>query len=573
MRLGRNIYIYLLIILIACNPKSELRNEVIIRLSQDPESLSAINYKNAAASQILNLLYQSLLVVDLKTKEFKPLLVKELPQVLKYPKKTGYLFRLKNDIFWQEKHPISIDDVLLTVKLIKCPLIDNEKLRASYEFIQDIEVDKSKNEFTFLSENYMPDEAYQLGDFFILPEHIIDPKGLLREFSVTDLKENYDSLSQHPKIIEFAQWFNNDRFTRDKNFLKGSGGYELTDWKTGQYLKLQKKKDWWGNKISPAQSYITANPEQIIFLVIPDNATALLALKSEQLDVYPGLPVTAYTQLAADKDFTQKYNLYTPETYDFTYIGINGRLPKFADAQTRQALACLFNVPQLIKTTQSGFAIATVGPIIPTDKELYNQDIKPYTFDFNKASSLLKQAGWVPKNNGWYKNINGKQEPLTINLNYKTGNTEFENIALIFQQAAANINIPVKVQPMEGGLLSENLKAHQYEMFIRYMSGNQFVYNFKSVLHTESAAEGGANYTGFGTTESDALIDRINETQDIKTKAALLKRFQEILHEQSNLIFLYFSTDRLAVHKRFTNLKVSGIKPGYDVSAFSLSGK
>jgi len=182
----------------------------------------------------------------------------------------------------------------------------------------------------------------------------------------------------------------------------------------------------------------------------------------------------------------------------------------------------------------------------------------------------LQAAGWVKNENGWQKNINGEVVPLTVNLNYKAGNTEFENIALIFQQAAAKINIPVTVQALEGKLLSQSLKAHNFEMFIRSLSGNPFVYNFKPILHTESAAEGGGNYTGFGTPESDNLIDQINETQDLQVKARLLKRLQQILHDQSNLIFLYFSKDRLAINKRFTNLKVSGIKPGYDVSAFEL---
>ena len=218
----------------------------------------------------------------------------------------------------------------------------------------------------------------------------------------------------------------------------------------------------------------------------------------------------------------------------------------------------------------SGFATRTVGPIPPGNDQFYNKELKPYDYNLNQAAALLQAAGWVKNENGWQKKLNGEVVPLTINLNYKAGNTEFENIALVFQQAAAKLNIPVTVQPLEGKLLTKNLKSHNFELFIRSLSGNPFVYNFKPILHSESAAEGGMNYTGFGTPESDKLLDQINVTQDLPAKARLLKRLQQILHEQSNLIFLYFSTDRLAINKRFTNLKVSGIKPGYDVSAFEL---
>jgi peptide/nickel transport system substrate-binding protein len=286
--------------------------------------------------------------------------------------------------------------------------------------------------------------------------------------------------------------------------------------------------------------------------------------------VYAGLPVVNYNQLAADKGFRADYNLYAPESYDFTYWGINGRLAKFADARTRQALACLLDVDLIIKATQSGFATRTVGPVIPSNPNFYNTALRPYQFDLPKATALLTAAGWQKKNNGWQKQQNGQWEPLTITLNYKAGNTELQNISLIFQQAAAKIGIPVRVEPLEGLLLNKNLQTHNFEMFIRYYTGNPFVYNYKPILHTENAAEGGGNYTGFGTPESDRLIDLINTSPNVRQKAGLIKRFQEILHEQSNLIFLYSIKERIAVSKRFTNTKVSDLKPGYDVSAFTL---
>jgi len=408
------------------------------------------------------------------------------------------------------------------------------------------------------------------GDYAILPAYIVDPKGFLQNFSLSELTQNYDALGNNPQIKAFAAWFKNERFTRDKNFLKGSGGYELVEWKTGEVVRLKKKQNWWANKLSADVNYITAHPEEIIYRIIPDNATAVLSLKSNNLDVFSDIPVEQYRQLVANKSFTGQYNLFTPETYDFTYLGINARLEKFADARTRQALAHLLETDKIIKSTMSGFATRTVGPITPSDDQFYNKELKLYDYNLSQAMALLQAAGWVKNENGWQKNINGEVVSLVIELNYKSGNTEFENIALIFQQAAAKINIPVTIQPLEGKLLSKNLKGHNYEMFIRSLSGNPFVYNFKPILHSESAAEGGMNYTGFGTPESDKLLNQINETQDLQVKARLYKRLQQILHEQSNLIFLYFSTDRLAINKRFTNLKVSGIKPGYDVSAFEL---
>ena len=123
---------------------------------------------------------------------------------------------------------------------------------------------------------------------------------------------------------------------------------------------------------------------------------------------------------------------------------------------------------------------------------------------------------------------------------------------------------------MENSLLSQHLKAHAFEMFFRSLSGNPFVLNFQPLLHSDFAGKGGMNVTGFGTPESDNVLDAINKADTPEVKAKLLKRLQEILYDEAAFIALYYLKDRLAVHRRFGNVKVSGLKPNYDVSAFTL---
>jgi len=563
--------IFLYLFFCSCKPSVQEENKVTIRVSRDPESLNPASFSNTVSLEIINLIYQGLYYTDPDKFTIRPLLVETVPVVTKSDSSAVFSFRIRPEANWEPNKPITGEDIAFSLKLFRCPLVNNQQLSGRYDFIRDVKVDPNdKKKFQIICDPYMPEMDLMTGDYAVLPAYIVDPQSLLRKFSLSELTRNYDALANDPQIKAFAEWFNSERFTRDKNFLKGSGGYELAEWKTGEVVRLQKKQNWWADEVGAAINYITAHPDEIVYQIIPDNATAVLSLKSNNLDVLGDIPANQYKQLAADKSFTKQYSLFTPETYDFTYLGLNARLGKFADARTRQALAHLLETDKIIKATVSGFGTRTVGPIAPSNNQFYNKELKPYDYNLNQATALLQAAGWIKNENGWQKNINGEAVPLTININYKAGNTEFENIALIFQQAAAKLNIPVTVQPLEGKLLTKNLKAHNFEMFIRSLSGNPFVYNFKPILHTESAAEGGGNYTAFGTSESDQLIDQINETQNPQDKARLLKQLQQILHEQSNLIFLYFSTDRLAINKRFTNVKVSGIKPGYDVSAFEL---
>jgi peptide/nickel transport system substrate-binding protein len=573
----RKVNLLLLIFILffgACNhPESESnsQNYVRIRATQDPENLNPVNYKGTLSAEIINLLYQSLLTIDPLKKQIKPLLAQALPQVLKQESQSVFEYTLNPEARWPNQSAVTNEDVALSLKLYRAPLIQNQRIADRYYFIRDIIIDpENKYKFKVVCDKYTTEMDLMTGDFAIMPAYIVDPKGLLKNFSFKTLTQKHDSLAEIPEIKEFAAWYNSERFTRDKAFLKGSGGYEIENWKTSESILLTKKENWWGDKENISNPHLHANPVKIIYQIISDNGAAIERLRAKQLDVFPGLPVINYRQLAGDKSFTQQYALYAPEAYDFTYLGINGRLAKFADYQTRQALAYLIDVDLIIKATQSGFARRTVGPVIPSDQRFYNSKLKPYSYDLAKATALLQSAGWQKHENGWRKRINGEWVPLTITLNVKAGATELQNIALIFQQAAAKLDIPIKVEPMEGALLTNNLQTHNFEMFIRYLSGSYFVYNYKPFLHTENASEGGANYTAFGTRESDQLIDSINAAPDLEQKAVYVKQLQEILHEQSNLIFLFFINERLAINKRFTNTKVSGVKPGYDVSAFKL---
>ena len=71
-------------------------------------------------------------------------------------------------------------------------------------------------------------------------------------------------------------------------------------------------------------------------------------------------------------------------------------------------------------------------------------------------------------------------------------------------------------------------------------------------LHTNAATEGGANYTGFGDAQSDELIRQLAYEYNNATDTPKLLQFQELLHDEAHMIFMYFSQNRLAVSKRFT---------------------
>ena len=545
-------------------------NHVQIRMIKDVETLNPITYAGMIESRLVfDYVYQSLLSADLEDISVKPVLAERLPDVEVRDSLSFFTFSLRKEATWPDQSPVTARDVLFTLKAANCPGVNNDSRRMSLDFIRDFLVDTTSSQrFTFECKGYVEDMAVMTGGFAILPEYVYDPEGILRNFKLSDLKEKFDSLNNNQEIQRFAQQFNALASSRDPEAYIGSGGYKLAAWQSDQYISLEKQPDWWAEDLNLA--HITANPKRLTFHIIPDDGAAVLALTNHQVDVMDDIPVNEFQKLAQDSTFLKHYNLFSPSTFRVNYIGINARKPKFQSKTTRQALAHLLDVESIIKAIGQTPASRANSLISPSDPTNFNDQIEPFEFSTNKARNLLIEDGWENVDGGWYKHINGKREQLAGEITYKAGTIRNETTALIFKQNAEKLGIPITILPLENSVLSGNLRQHNFDFYIRSLVGNPFAFNFTPILHTKSAALNGMNYTNFGTAVSDSLIESIISSKDKNAQVKQLKAFQKILHEEANLIFLYFNEQNLAIHNRFENLKISSIYPHYDASAFEL---
>jgi ABC-type transport system substrate-binding protein len=562
----------LLLLFTFCSQPERQPDEVRVSLPLDPANLNPVSYNTTEAMQLINLLYNSLLTVDLEDNSLKPGLASASPEVERNDSLSFFTYTIREEADWTNGSPVTAHDVAFSLKVLKAPFVRNENIRPQIDFIRDVILDKSNpKRFTLVCNGYTPEMELLSGDFFILPAYLLDPEGHLSTATLLEFEQADTTQLNTARIRAFAARFNRIGSPESKDLLLGSGGYMLEEWASGKYVILKRKENWWGYTVSNNVNHITANPARISFQIIPESTTALLALKNGQLDVLDNISVTEFEQLQKDAAFLENYALHAPPGYDLVYAGINSRSPKFSDKRTRQAIAHLMDVASLINATQQSYATPTVGPIPPDVTQYYHSKLNPYSYSLDKAVTLLKSAGWIQEAGSWYRIMNGQRVPLSIDVLYRAGSVVYEQTALIFQQNAAKAGIRVTLLPLEGNVFGQRIDQRDFDMFLRGISGNPFVFNYKPLFHTDFAAPGGFNATGFGTPESDRLLDQINETENSEEKAKLLRRFQEIMLEEATFLSLYFRKEKLAIHRRFTNTKVSGIRPYYDLSAFLLT--
>jgi peptide/nickel transport system substrate-binding protein len=565
------------LVLVSCGGSEDRKvtgsPDVIVHELSDADMLNPTNYTDAGAGYILKNIFQSLLEIDFKTLELTPVLAEGRPQIEKTSEgglRITYIIR--PEAKWDNGQPVTPQDVEFTLKVIKNPKVKNERIRPYYEFITDfVTYPEEPRKFTLVSNTvYILAEASS-GDYSIIPEYFYDPKGLMKSFTIKGLTLEQDKYASDPKLAEFADDFNSEKRGREKEFISGSGAYKLEEWATGQRIVLTKKDNWWGSAIKNGGDYFTANAPKITYQTINDQTTALVALKAGNLDVMRSIKSKDFATLPESDKFNENFNAHTPVQLAYTYIGLNTRRPQLSDKAVRQALAHLIDVDKQIKIIKYGQAQRVVGPIHPSKKDEYNSDIVAFDYNPEKAKQMLTDAGWKDTDADGVldKVVNGQKVQMNLEFTYNSGNDERKSTALLLQEDARKVGININVVAQDWSVYLENLKNHKFDVFFGAWVQAPVPNDHKQIFHSESYNDG-SNYTGFGSAASDALIDSIRVELDDAKRAAMNKRFQVMLHDESPYIFMYAPTERIAIHKRFTNADPSMMRPGYWEAGFTL---
>lgn len=536
-----------------------------VRMNPEPAGLNPITINDQNKTIILSYINFSPISIDLQKLDWVPLLAKEMPQLETLPDgKQKVTIELREEATWDNGTPITGEDALLSIKLAKIPTIPQGPVRGLYGKIEDLIVDANnpKKYAVIFAEPYML-SATIAGDMTIFPKYFYDPNGVLDNVKVKDIYDQGDDFKADSAIIKYSEWFASDKFSRDS--IIGCGPYQLVSWESGARITLQRKKDWWGDKIEGVSHYFDAYPSAITFEFIKDETAAITALKSGEIDVMYSIDPNVFTQdlLKSDK-FKADYNTHTPELLGYESVGINMRREPFTDLNVRKALAHCADIDRILSSVYYGLGEPINSYVPSMKKEWYNDKLVPYKYDIEKAKTLLAEAGWVDSDgNGIVdKKINGRKKEFKIDLYYNAGNVRREKISLLYAEDLMKAGIKADIKVLEVKPLIDKLKSHDFDIYIGGFIQSVIESDPYQLWHTESAL-GGTNFPGFGDARTDSLIEAYRLEMDVKKRQQMLKELQQIIHDQMPVVFLCTGKERIAIKKAYTTDVISDQRPGF----------
>ena len=566
--------LFVLFIISSCVKKRDLtQNTVISHILSQPDGLHPYNNNSVMRSYIFSYTQKTLLGLDLKSLDYIPDLLKELPTSSE-DNKTFY-FELKDNIRWDDGSLLTAKDIEFSTKIMLCHLTDNSQIRPIYtSVIESVKVDPENSlKFSMRALDVNWTAKTILGGIYIQQKSFWDPNGIFDNISFKQiLSRNFEETD------EITDWFNkfnhaDNGFKPEK--LKGLGPYRVTDWEPSQYITLTKKQSWWGE--SDTSVYNKAYPEKIIFKVIREDASSYLALKNQEIDVTTNIGTVKLMKLREREYFNNNYDSDFLNRYGISYIGLNMKpdgikhKPFFVDKRVRRAIAYTIPVDEIIEVMMHGKATRQASSVSPL-KKTYNDTLMLLPLDIEKAKELLTEAGWVDTDgdNIRDKMINGVKTPFSFKFSYMSSPTSKE-IVLMMKESMYKAGIVAEPTPMDFSLFYKNAADHKFDAMLAGWGSSAAYSNPMQLWHTSSWVNKGSNFCGFGDAESDALIEEANKTLDYETHKNALLKLQSRIYEDQPYVFLYCTKRKFAIHKRFDNRDMFFEFPGVMLNNLKLS--
>ena len=423
------------------------------------------------------------------------------------------LFKLRENVRFHDGHIFDADDVKFTYEAIMDPRNLSPRL-PDYEPVKRVEVIDPLTVRVIYKRLYSP--AIGTWGMGILPEHLLNSQALEKE-----------ALAQGKDPQNFSM--RQSRFSRSP---VGCGPFVFREWKSDQYILLDRFEDYWEGP---------PNYKKYVFRVIPDVLTQEMEFYAGTIDNY-GVQPHQVKRLAEDPN----YQSFTGISFGYTYIGHNMRRKPFDDIRVRKALSMAIDVDKIIKYVIYNQGERITGPF-PRQTDFYNQNIKPMPYDPQGALKLLAEAGWQRNSEGWLEK-DGKR--LQFKLITNNGNDIRKAILAIAQDSWKQIGIDVRTDLLEWAVFIQE-RVHKLNFDALVLGWSMGIDpDLYQIWHSSQTGFNQLNFVGFKNREADDLIIKIRQEYNHAQQVEYCHRLHEIIAREQPYTFLYVGKWTAILDKR-----------------------
>jgi len=440
------------------------------------------------------------------------------------PDGTVYNFTLRSNAVWQDGTPVTSDDVIFTIDLIKSSSFFPQDIKDLWNQITVTKLNDQNLKFT-LPEPFAPFLDYVT--FGVLPKHIL---GSLPANQLASASFNINPVGTGP--------YKFDHFVVESGHVAG--------------VVLTLYDNYYGQK-----PYI----QQVVFRYYPNSKSAYDAFKQGEVLGVSQLTSDVLPEALADPNL-MVYTSSLPQM-SIVLLNLNNNEVSFLqDANVRRALMLGLDRDYIISAFLKGEGIVADGPILPGSWAHYD-GIEHIGYDPDAAVSLLQSEGYVIPSSGGTVRSKSNQS-LSFTLLYPQDALHAQ-IAKAIQQDWAQIGVQANIQGVPyNQLISNSLAPRSYQAALVDLNLARTPDPDPYPFWHQSEATGGQNYSQWDNRTASEYLEQARTETDFTDRARLYRNFQVVFTKDLPSLPLYYPVYNYGVSSQVHGVQIP--VPLYDTS-------
>ncbi|MGM4981789.1 MULTISPECIES: peptide ABC transporter substrate-binding protein [Rhizobium] len=416
------------------------------------------------------------------------------------PDQKVYTFKLRDGIKWSDGTPVTAQDFVFAFQRLMDP-----KTAAQYAYLQ------------YTIKNAEKINKGEIKDPTQLGVKAIDDKTL--EITLENPTPYFLNALMHytayplPKHVVEAK---GDSWVKVENIVT-NGPYKPVEWVPGSHVSNVKNDQYYDAK--------DVKIDKVNFYTLEDQSAALKRYRAGEFDILTSFPADQYEWI--QKNLPGQAHV-VPFLGTYYYV-LNATKPPFNDKRVRQALSMAVN-REVIGPKILGTGELPMYSWVPPGTANYGEPAyvswkdEPYKQKVEEAKKLLKEAGFGP------------DHPLKAQLRYNT-NDNHKRIAVAIAAMWKPLGVDIELYNTETKVHYDEMQRGQVEIGrAGWLADYNDPINFLNLLSTGVEM----NYGRWSNPDYDALIKQGNEEIDLKKRAEIYKKAEQLALDDSAAIPIYY---------------------------------
>lgn len=353
------------------------------------------------------------------------------------------------------------------------------------------------------------------------------------------LTMKYCSVVPHEAIEQYGDLFGEHPV--------GTGPFMFRKWRRGEKLILTRNTEYFEKDSRGVRlPYLSG----IAITFINDKQSEFLEFLQGRIDFISGLsPANKDELLTRTGNLRDRYNgkvimdklpYLNTEYLAFLNSDEDKSVNPYADSRVRMAINLGFDRVKMMLYLRNNMGTPAINGFIPKGLPSYNANYKPYSYNYDKAAELLKEAGYPE----------GKGLPeLVLHTT-----SDYVDLCQYIQHQMSELGINMSIDVMPGAVYREKMANGNLGFFRgSWIADYPDAENYLSLFYSINASPNGPNYTRFRDSDYDRIFDNaINETNRDK-RVAIYRELNKYVSEKSVVVPLYYDQVVRFYHNNIVN--------------------